>query len=77
MSRLTRMLVRATAAATLGMALATAPGTAEASPVVRVSPASCPLDPGVYGIIDSSGQLVGILIVYPDCRMEVFRKQVT
>lgn len=33
----------------------------------------CKLRPGVYGVIEpSTGTMVGILIVYPDCRMEVF-----
>lgn len=33
----------------------------------------CKLKPGVYNIIEAaSGVTVGILIVYPNCRMEVF-----
>lgn len=33
----------------------------------------CKLKPGVYNIVEPiSGQTVGILIVYPDCRMEVY-----
>lgn len=33
----------------------------------------CKLRPGVYNIVEpASGLTVGILIVYPDCRMEVY-----
>ena len=33
----------------------------------------CKLRPGVYAIVEpTSGTVVGILIVYPDCRMEVY-----
>lgn len=32
----------------------------------------CPLEPGTYVIRDSTtGEFKGILIVYPDCRLEV------
>jgi hypothetical protein len=66
-----RTIVRVVAAAALGFALSVAPAAAAASPVVL----SCLLPPGVYGITDSSGALVGLLIVYPDCRMEVYPRQ--
>lgn len=67
-----RTLIRAVAGAALGFALSVAPAPAAASPLV---PSSCLLPPGVYGITDSSGTLAGILIVYPDCRMEVYTGQ--
>jgi len=32
----------------------------------------CVIKPGVYAIVDeATGQLVGVLIVYPDCRLEI------
>lgn len=67
-----RTMVRAVAGAALGFALSVAPATAAASPLVL---SSCLLPPGVYGITDSSGAVVGLLIVYPDCRMEVYPRQ--
>lgn len=60
--------------AVVALALGAAPASAtQPERVPRVG--DCLLPPGVYGITDSRGNLVGILIVYPDCRMEVFRKQ--
>ena len=56
----------------LFLAFAVAP--AAATPTVpAAATAQCVLQPGVYGIIDSSGKLIAILIVYPDCRLEVFK----
>lgn len=55
------------------MMSAVGPAAAAAS-VPGLTVVQCILEPGVYGIMDSGGRLVGILIVYPDCRMEVFRK---
>jgi hypothetical protein len=59
--------------------MALGPGAAPAAaadPADRVAVAAddCILPPGVYGITDSQGNVVGILIVYPDCKMEVFKK---
>jgi hypothetical protein len=32
----------------------------------------CLIAPGAYAIIDArTGELVGVLIVYPDCRLEI------
>ncbi|MBB4639231.1 hypothetical protein FHS01_005298 [Longimicrobium terrae] len=33
----------------------------------------CVLQPGVYKIIDASGNLVGVLLVYPDCHTEIIK----
>lgn len=71
MRTLARRVFRGMLAAVAATAFAAAP--AAAAPPVPVT-AQCVLDPGVYGIVDSGGRLVGILIVYPDCRMEVFRR---
>lgn len=69
-----RSITRALLVAAVAVALGAAP-VAAAQPE-RVSVVDdCLLPPGVYGITDSRGNLVGILIVYPDCRMEVFKKQ--
>lgn len=67
-----RTIVRLVAGAALGLALFVAPAAVAASPPAE---SSCVLPPGVYGITDSSGSLVGILIVYTDCRMEVYSRQ--
>lgn len=70
------MIMRRFARTLLSVALALAPGAAPAAaPPERLAAADCVLPPGVYGIVDSQGNLVGLLIVYPDCRMEVFKKQ--
>ena len=34
-------------------------------------PVQCILPPGAYGIVNSRGELVGMLIVYPDCTTEI------
>lgn len=67
-------LIRAVVAATVALVAASAPASAAElrEPAAVASP--CVLEPGVYGIIGSNGELVGILIVYPDCRLEVFRR---
>lgn len=76
MRMLQRIAARGLFAAAISIVLAAAPSVA--APIAEASvPAQCLLQPGVYGITDSSGQLVGLLIVYPDCRMEVFRRQPT
>lgn len=74
MRMLGRIIARALVAATIA-AFAAAP--AQAAPVMEAgAPAvQCVFPPGVYGIVDSSGTLVGLLIVYPDCRMEVYRRR--
>ena len=78
MRTLSRILARGAACAALAIAFAAVPAAAETAPASGIEiPAFCPLEPGVYGLVDSTGSLVGILIVYPDCRMEVFRRQTT
>ncbi|HST58865.1 MAG TPA: hypothetical protein VLK84_09260 [Longimicrobium sp.] len=74
MRMLQRLVARGLVAAAACTALAAAP--AAAAPVADTfAPAmQCLLQPGVYGITDSNGALVGLLIVYPDCRMEVYRR---
>ncbi|WP_420130489.1 hypothetical protein [Longimicrobium sp.] len=64
--------IRSLVGAAIALVFAAAPALAAApsSP----APAACLLTPGVYGITDSSGGLVGIPIVYPDCRMEVVKR---
>lgn len=64
-----RAVARFVAGACIGVALSVTPVSAEASPL----PSQCLIPPGVYGITDSEGKLVGLLIVYPDCRMEVYK----
>ena len=66
---LLRTVVRLVAGACLGVALSVAPVSATASPLAP----QCVIPPGVYGIVDAEGNLVGLLIVYPDCRMEVYK----
>jgi ABC-type sugar transport system substrate-binding protein len=69
-----RRFTRAVLGAAVALALVAAPAAAAQPERVPVMD-DCLLPPGVYGITDSQGNLVGILIVYPDCRMEVFKKQ--
>lgn len=72
-----RTFIRSAAGAVIALAFAAAPASATA-PSAPAPAAACVLDPGVYGITDSTGTIVGILIVYPDCRIEVFtRPQIT
>lgn len=66
MHSMPRRFVRRVAGAILGFALALAPAAA-----ARPLPLQCLLPPGT----DSSGKVVGLLIVYPDCRMEVYKPQ--
>jgi hypothetical protein len=54
-----RAVVRLITGVALGAALSVAPVSAAVSPLV----AECVIPPGVYGIIDSEGKLVGLLIV--------------
>lgn len=43
-----------------------------ATPLPNVLPPPCPIPPGVYAITHpTTGELVGALIVYPDCRTEI------
>jgi hypothetical protein len=72
MNSVRRIFMRSFAGAVIALALAAAPASAVSSAPARTL--ACTLEPGVYGITDSTGRLVGILIVYPDCRMEVFTK---
>lgn len=67
-----RTYIRSAVGAAIALVSAAAPASAAASS--SPAPAACLLAPGVYGITDSSGGLVGILIVYPDCRMEVVKR---
>ncbi|HEX8906388.1 MAG TPA: hypothetical protein VF771_16180 [Longimicrobiaceae bacterium] len=32
----------------------------------------CPIPPGTYAIVDSSGQVVAVLVVYPDCSTRTY-----
>lgn len=66
--------MRSFAAAAIALAIAAPHASAAAVAPVPVWARACVLAPGVYGITDSTGKLVGILIVYPDCRTEVFTK---
>jgi hypothetical protein len=44
----------------------------EPAPDARAAELQCILAPGVYAIIDpETGNLVGALIVYPDCKVEI------
>ena len=44
----------------------------EPAPDARAAELQCILAPGVYAIIDAkTGELVGALIIYPDCRVEI------
>jgi hypothetical protein len=70
-----RTFIRSLAGVAIALAFAAAPASATALSAPAPAPAAaCILDPGVYGITDSTGTIVGILIVYPDCRMEVFKR---
>ena len=60
-------------AAVAAIMSAVGPAAAAAS-VPGLTVVQCILEPGVYAVMDSGGQTVAILIVYPDCRMELFRK---
>ena len=59
----------------LGFGLAAAPRNAAASPAPSSLPSAhaaiCPIPPGTYIILNSDGDLVGALIVFPDCRIEI------
>lgn len=68
-----RIIARGLVAATIA-AFAAAPAQAMRVAEAGVPGVQCVFPPGVYGIVDSSGTLVGLLIVYPDCRMEMYRR---
>jgi hypothetical protein len=70
-----RRAIRVLTGAAVALGLGAAPAPAAILPGPMPAADDCILPPGVYGIMDSQGNLVGILIVYPDCRMEVFKKQ--
>lgn len=73
MRTLQRLVARGLVAAAACTAFVATP--VAAAPLAETfAPAQCLLQPGVYGITDSNGALVGLLIVYPDCRMEVYRR---
>lgn len=44
--------------------------TALAAPP-EMHPVQCALPPGAYAIMDSSMELVGMLIIFPDCSVEI------
>jgi hypothetical protein len=75
MRRLQRILARGIVAAVPAIGFAASPAAAAPVAEVLAPPVQCLLPPGVYGITDSNGELVGLLIVYPDCRVEVVRRQ--
>ncbi|HEV3052330.1 MAG TPA: hypothetical protein VGX50_18610 [Longimicrobium sp.] len=74
MNMIRRTIIHAFAAAAIGIVSAASPAAGAPPPPVTTA-AQCVLEPGVYGIVDSTGTLVGILIVYQDCRIEVFKKE--
>lgn len=44
----------------------------EPVPDVPAAELQCAIAPGVYAIIDArTGDLVGVLIIYPDCKVEI------
>ena len=75
MSVRSRRLMRVVLGVVVAVMTHAVPGHADRPAAIHErAAAQCVLEPGVYGIVDTSGSLVGILIVYPDCRLEVFRK---
>lgn len=69
-----RAMMRGVAAAAAGVLFLSAPAAAARAAETAAPAAQCVLAPGVYGITNSDGELVGLLIVYPDCRIEVYRR---
>ena len=67
--------IRGMLGAALFLACVTTPAVAATPPVPVATAIQCVLEPGIYGVLNSAGELVGILIVYPDCRMEFKRAQ--
>ncbi|HKP77058.1 MAG TPA: hypothetical protein VJT67_16120 [Longimicrobiaceae bacterium] len=67
-------LIRAVVAAVVAVVAASAPASAATLREPAAVAGPCVLEPGVYGILDSQGEVVGILIVYPDCRLEVYKR---
>lgn len=65
--------LRGMVALALGMVFITAPAAASTPSLPAAVSAQCLLEPGTYAIMNSRGEFVGILIVYPDCRMEVYK----
>jgi hypothetical protein len=61
----------------LGAASILATTPAAAVPLVEEAPEiiQCSLAPGIYSIMDSEGNLVAILIVYPNCTYEIVVKE--
>jgi len=55
---------------TVLMGVAT-PAAATLVPFRKVHGVQCLFPPGVYAIVDARGNLVGALIVYPDCTVEI------
>ena len=42
------------------------------APDARAAELQCAIAPGVYAIIDArTGELIGVLIIYPDCKVEI------
>jgi hypothetical protein len=68
-----RHLMRRALAFALGIAVTVTPAAAAAPPTSISEPIQCILEPGTYAILNSKGEFVGILIVYPDCRLEVYK----
>lgn len=74
MISLPRGILRMFTCAALALAFTARPAAASTgSPAAPA--AACVIEPGVYGIVDSTGSLVGILIVYSDCKIEVYSRR--
>jgi hypothetical protein len=71
MVALRRFFAGAVMGASMLTTLAATPASATPVPQPDAEAVSCPLEPGVYAITNSKGQLVGALIVYPDCSTEI------
>lgn len=57
----------------LGIAFTASPSAAAIPSTPITASLQCVLEPGTYAILNSKGEFVGILIIYPDCRIEVYK----
>jgi hypothetical protein len=71
MTALRRFLAGAVAGASMLVAIAATPASATPVREAHAEAMECILEPGVYLIMNSKDEFVGVLIMYPDCRTEI------
>lgn len=71
MAALRRFFAGAVMGASMLAALAATPASATPVAPAHAAAMECVLEPGVYLIMNANDEFVGILIMYPDCKVEV------